>query len=422
MTRRLENFFADTGRKRRILALDGGGVRGLLTLGVLAELEQDLRRRSGDRNYRLSQYFDLIGGTSTGSIIATGLAFGWPVETVMAAYRDIVPKIFGRTAAWGLLAPRYREKPLVDALSAFFGEETLESPNLETGLAIFAKRMNSGSAWVFCNNPRWNFYDNVKPGASYAPNRTFKLRSLVQASAAAPHFFRGVQIEIETSDAQRRNEPAYFIDGGVGGYNNPALELLTVARDPAYGFNWPLGADNLYLLSVGTGWVRERAREGGGMMSQIASRIFLLQTVSALRGMINDVSLQQVAYMQALSRSDMRWYVNSEKRHQGAIPYLASAPLLHYQRVDVRFDPELDNEDQMLPDTAHALLGKPLKRQQLQGLMQITNSKRRNSDLLTDLGRKAGERLLRHAAPLAAFDPSPWTRQGGEGPGGRRDL
>jgi hypothetical protein len=414
MTRRLKDFLADPGPKRRILALDGGGVRGLLTLGVLSRLEAELSRRSGDPDYRLSQYFDLIGGTSTGSIIATGLAHGWRVSRVQDAYRRIVPKIFKRVVAWGLFAPKFREQPLVDALTEFFGDTTLESPELETGLAIFAKRMNSGSAWVFCNNPGWNYYDNVKPGAGYAPNCTFLLRSLVQASAAAPHYFRGVEIEIENAQPGVRNEPAYFIDGGVGGYNNPGLELLTVARDPAYGFNWPLGGDNLYLLSIGTGWVRELTRPGG---------IFFLQTVGALRAMINDVSLQQIAYMQALGRPQMPWYVNREKQEQAQRAYLATgdAPILSYQRVDVRLEDETDREGALLADTAQALRGKKLKPSQFKGLKDIANSKRRNSELLTELGEQAGERLIRLAPPPPVFDPAPWTRSGAAGPGSRRN-
>src|SRR6185295_3079685 len=104
----------------------------------------------------------------------------------------------------------------------------------------------------------------------------------------------GVEIPIETGDAHGA-QPAYFIDGGVCGFNNPALELLTMVRDPAYGFNWPLGADNLYVFSIGTGWTRERVKPGG---------LYILQTVSALRGMITDVSLQQIAYIQAMSRVD----------------------------------------------------------------------------------------------------------------------
>lgn len=413
MTRRLNEFFADPGRKRRILALDGGGVRGLLTLGVLSKLEEELRRRSGDRDYRLSQYFDLIGGTSTGSIIATALALGWEVSEVWAAYRRLMPRVFGKSIGSGLLKPLFAEKPLARALKKFFADETLESPNLETGLAIFAKRMNSGSAWSFCNNPRWNFYDNLKPADEYAPNRTYLLRSLVQASAAAPHYFRGVHMTIMAADPEgRKNEPAYFIDGGVCGYNNPALELLAMVRDPAYGFEWPLGAENIYLLSVGTGFAREPQEPSGP---------YLMQTVGALRTMISDVSLQQIAYLQAMSVVDMPWYINTEKRDQGRRAYLAQAPNLRYQRVDVRIRSDKDHDGNLLPDTAEALRGQPLSERECVEALKIANIKDANAEILTDLGKRAGERMLKFAPPPVEFNPTPWTRQGGLGPGKRRD-
>lgn len=413
MTRRFKDFFADTSRKRRILALDGGGVRGLLSLGVLSELENELRRRSGDRNYRLSQYFDLIGGTSTGSIIATALAFGWEVSEVWATYRRLMPRVFGKTIGSGIFKPLYAEKPLARALKQFFGSETLESPHLETGLAIFAKRANSGSAWSFCNNPGWNFYDNLKPDDEYAPNHTFLLRSLVQASAAAPHYFRGVPMTIKSADPKQRKEAGgYFVDGGVCGYNNPALELLTMVRDPAYGFNWPLGGDNLYLLSVGTGFARE---------VQAPKAAYILQTVSALRTMINDVSLQQIAYMQAMSQVDMPWYINLEKRHQERRPYLTPAPNLRYQRVDVRIRSEIDHDGKLLPDTAEALRGAPLTDRECVEALKIANISDANADILTDLGKRAGERMVQLAPPPTEFDPSPWIRQGNLGPGKRRN-
>jgi len=65
-----EHFLAD-GRPKRILALDGGGLRGILTVGILAKLEELLRdRHGGSPDFRLCHYFDLIAGTSTGAIIA----------------------------------------------------------------------------------------------------------------------------------------------------------------------------------------------------------------------------------------------------------------------------------------------------------------------------------------------------------------
>jgi patatin-like phospholipase/acyl hydrolase len=68
---------------KRILALDGGGIRGALTLGYLQRIEDILRKQHGDeKSFRLSQYFDLIGGTSTGSIIAACLAIGMSVNEI----------------------------------------------------------------------------------------------------------------------------------------------------------------------------------------------------------------------------------------------------------------------------------------------------------------------------------------------------
>ena len=62
---------------KRILSLDGGGVRGIATLAYLKKLEDLLRERHGGRaDFRLCHYFDLIAGTSTGSIIAAAMAQG----------------------------------------------------------------------------------------------------------------------------------------------------------------------------------------------------------------------------------------------------------------------------------------------------------------------------------------------------------
>lgn len=65
-----EHLEAD-GRPKRILALDGGGLRGILSLAILQRIEDVLKARHGDSDeFRLCHYFDLIAGTSTGAIIA----------------------------------------------------------------------------------------------------------------------------------------------------------------------------------------------------------------------------------------------------------------------------------------------------------------------------------------------------------------
>src|SRR5262249_12936675 len=133
------------------------------------------------------------------------------------------------------------------------------------------------------------------------PNKDYKLSNLVRASTAAPHFFdpefipvtaKG-QAEVSAAektlgaspwrlvarahaiylltrkaiiDRLRRNKGqkpsadthGLFIDGGVTPYNNPSLALLMLATLDPYELRWPLGADKLTLVSIGTGWHRSR--------------------------------------------------------------------------------------------------------------------------------------------------------------------
>lgn len=398
MTRRLEAKLTEPGRTRRVLALDGGGVRGLLTLGLLEELEMTLRQRAGRADYRLCDYFDLIAGTSTGSIIATGLALGMTVAEISALYKVLIPKIFREILGGGVgfFAAKFKSGPLTAALGEAFGNNTLASPKLQTGLAVFCKRIDSGAAWSLVNNPRWKYYDS---------NKVFLLRDLAQASAAAPHFFEGVMLSLEERDEESpapdgrktTKQDFFFIDGGVGGNNNPTMELLMLMRDPAYGFNWDLGADKLYVLSLGTGYLRERHKA-----KDYRAKPFFEQTVNALRGLISDVGLQQIAMVQALSQSQERWHINGEKLDQPTAPYLTAAPICHFQRMDARIEPPPPGGAR--PEHAETLLDRPLTPTEYKRLADITLSLDANTVMLNEIGRRAGQRYLRVAPPPAAFD------------------
>ena len=162
MIRTRDQHLFDPGPKR-ILALDGGGVRGILTLQYLKRMENLLRKRTGDDpNFRLSQYFDLIGGTSTGSIIATGLALGWTVEKLETLYNQLAEQVFQKSI-WrqGILQAKFPRTPLMKALTMQFGDRTLGSEDLQTGLMIMTKRLDSGSPWPLMNNPKGRYFDPV---------------------------------------------------------------------------------------------------------------------------------------------------------------------------------------------------------------------------------------------------------------------
>jgi predicted acylesterase/phospholipase RssA len=137
MPRTLNNRLADPGPKR-ILSLDGGGVRGLITLGMLQRVEAILARRSPDpAGFRLCDYFDLIGGTSTGAIIATLLAFGKSVEEVTALYFALCPRVFGRRnlLSYVFASPKFDSGALKSAI-----EETFDQILTELGRADLLKR------------------------------------------------------------------------------------------------------------------------------------------------------------------------------------------------------------------------------------------------------------------------------------------
>ena len=112
----LAQKFESTGPKR-ILALDGGGIRGALSLGYLKHLENHLRKQHQNDQLLLSDYFDMIGGTSTGSIIAAALAIGMSVDEIKQKYFELGTKIFGKKYKWfkifeidDLLKAKYDDK------------------------------------------------------------------------------------------------------------------------------------------------------------------------------------------------------------------------------------------------------------------------------------------------------------------------
>ena len=231
-----------TTTPKRVLALDGGGIRAVLTLEYLAVIEDMLKQRSGRDDFVLCDYFDLIGGTSTGSIIAAGLACGISVERLKQLYRDLGRGVFvNRFWRKGLLAPKFPSGPVQAALDAQLGAETtLDGDRIRTGLMIMTKR--TGSPWPVHNHPNARYA---------AQDGKLRLSQVVRASTAAPTYFEPQAIEISSRDGN--TVKGAFVDGGVSPFNDPALQLLMLAVLDGHGFRWHPGKDKLLLISLGTG-------------------------------------------------------------------------------------------------------------------------------------------------------------------------
>lgn len=241
---RLWGHLADryrTSRPRRMLALDGGGIRGVMTLSILKAIESHLGGRP------LADYFDYIAGTSTGAIIAAGLARGMLVDELIRFYRETGPEMFQRTRFLARLNSLYKDGPLQQKLQQVFGADTdLKPEHLRTLLLMVTRNVTTDSPWPITSNPeaRYNM-----------PSRTdcnlcIPLWKIVRASTAAPIFFPPEVIEVDPDDAKKT---FVFVDGGVTPYNNPSFLLYRLATDPAYRLNWPKGERHLLLISVGTG-------------------------------------------------------------------------------------------------------------------------------------------------------------------------
>lgn len=394
---------------KRILSLDGGGVKGILTLGMLEVLEAELRKRSGDAELVLSDYFDLIGGTSTGAIIATGLALGMSVDELIKMYQGLGPRVFGKTKGDGyLMGSKYDSKALKKALWPALDKKTLGTRQLKTGLAVHAKRIDTGSAWVLTNNPDAPYFDppDLRPGE--VPNKDFRLVDLVMASAAAPTFFDEVKVPIKYNAKDKPIEHAYFVDGAVGGFNNPSVQLLMTALVPAYGFAWKSGDKNLMMASFGTG-SRRPTYDG----KQFARMWPGLRGVNALRSMVYDTQVQAVMLMQAVSESHKPWTINSEVGDMKGV-CIAPNAMLDFQRVDVELEskPKKPKRGEKLARTSiEELLERELDHSVLESVDQLANGHPDNMALLLEIGQKAAPAYVGDDWPNPQFDLPHWPKK-----------
>src|SRR5262249_39655191 len=227
-------------RPRRILALDGGGIRGVLTLQVLRRVEELLRKRYGaGPEFRLCDYFDYIGGTSTGGIIAAALARGMAASEVHRFYWEFGTEVFRKRPVWERVWSLYNNGPLERKLKEIFGvTTTIEPQHLRTLLLIVTRNATTDSAWPVSSNPSAKYNDVGRPDC----NLRIPLWQRVRASTAAPVFFTPEVMQWNPGDPTKS---FVFVDGGTTAYNCPAMLMARMATEPMYRLGWESGEDKL---------------------------------------------------------------------------------------------------------------------------------------------------------------------------------
>ncbi|NLE43601.1 MAG: patatin-like phospholipase family protein [Chloroflexi bacterium] len=231
-------------RKNVALAVDGGGIRGVVVTRALAVLEEHLGKMSGE-------VFTLVAGTSTGSIISAGIAAGLSGAGMHRLYLELGETVFRRSwrsRLWPLTRYRYPIGPLRAALMRYIGNLYMgtfwwKSPSIDVVITTFD---------LVTNRTRF-----IKPWKEeYA---TWPVVQAVLASSCVPTYFPVVL--------------GRYVDGGVGAYSNPCY---IAAYEAQFCLGW--NPDETTLISLGTG--REPHQFGPGD----AARFFAWQWLGPVLG------------------------------------------------------------------------------------------------------------------------------------------
>lgn len=234
-------------RPLRVLCIDGGGIRGVVAIQCLRQIQKGLRSKNSQKEPH--EIFDLICGTSTGGILAIMLGvLKMSLEDCMKIYRDLATTIFPKEKQGNvhickckcLGYSQYDFKTLEDEVTKILDSRQFE-PNVKLSDVRFRARLgHSPHVFVVCARGDKPFlYRNYSDTSDCCTKGTddVSLVEAIRATSAAPTFFDAVQVD-----------GVKYIDGGVG-HNNPVLSAdLEIQRiDSLRSF------DKKFILSLGTG-------------------------------------------------------------------------------------------------------------------------------------------------------------------------
>lgn len=213
---------------RSILCLDGGGIRGVMTIQLLRRLEAITKAKCGDM-------FDMVAGTSTGAIIAGLIAAGKSADEIDALYPKFVKLVFTKrswVASRFFDPPAYTKAEYRAALKDALGDVTLQQAcgKLGLDLLITSNDVAEGEETYFsCLSDGSGHFIGTYQGVL--------LQAVMEATMSAPTFFHPLE---------------RFVDGGTTTYNNPTMAALTEAVK--YGPPGKYSVNKLTVVSMGTGY------------------------------------------------------------------------------------------------------------------------------------------------------------------------
>jgi hypothetical protein len=332
-------------RKFRILALDGGGIRGLITARILQDVEKHIQQKTGKT---INTYFDLIAGTSTGSILAAGLVLGIKPEKMVNIYlhegQTIFPNdlqnLFSKYVTSWFHGAKYSNEGLKNVLQAAFQQQVqtlrpdLQNYNIKFGEiheCLYGTAEGRARLLILAHNTlqrQTTFF--ISPAVD-DPKPWYDQRQLWEvcvSSAAAPTFFPPYCFKNSTQGQSGQMPEHTYIDGGVSA-NTPSLAALVHALDIE---NKSL--DEIAIMSIGTG------RTTTPYESEKISRWGALEWVNALADVFMGSQIQVSADLcgQLLRSCGKREF------QDGLDPYW------NYLRLQFGLNQRIDDQGNFLPE------------------------------------------------------------------------
>lgn len=236
----------------RILTIDGGGIRGILPGQLLVRLEKLIQKKTGNSSAKIGDYFDMVAGTSTGSILTTFILrpgedgkAKYHAKEAVDLYIDKGDEIFHRSIGraiktiGGITDEKYSAENIEAILKDKLGEDVwlsdLISPCLVPTYDI--------------ENRKARFFNQIE--AVKNPHYNFKLWEVARATSAAPTYFEPKKIKSESGNEYN------LVDGGVFA-NNPALCAYVETREHFKNdLDQHVSAKDMFLVSIGTGSVKK---------------------------------------------------------------------------------------------------------------------------------------------------------------------
>nr|Q42502.1 RecName: Full=Patatin-2-Kuras 3; Flags: Precursor [Solanum tuberosum]AAA66198.1 patatin precursor [Solanum palustre]AAZ75960.1 patatin precursor [Solanum tuberosum]CAA25592.1 patatin [Solanum tuberosum] len=239
---------ATLGEMVTVLSIDGGGIKGIIPATILEFLEGQLQEVDNNKDARLADYFDVIGGTSTGGLLTAMITTPNENNRPFAAAKDIVPFYFEHgphifNSSGSIFGPMYDGKYFLQVLQEKLGETRVHQALTEVAISSFDIKTNKPVIFT-------------KSNLAKSPELDAKMYDICYSTAAAPTYFPPHYFVTHTSNGDKYE--FNLVDGAVATVGDPALLSLSVATklaqvDPKFASIKSLNYKQMLLLSLGTG-------------------------------------------------------------------------------------------------------------------------------------------------------------------------